>query len=331
VTGGSSGIGQGIVHYLTKAGVKVLIGDLQEPTEPIDGPIFHKTDAGSWDDLLALFKKAEELFGRIDIVVPNAGFGDRGDYFDHKDDNGDPIKPEFSCLKVTLIGQMYTVKLAMHFMRKQKPQGGVVVSTVSRSGYDCQSIPVYAVSKHGMIGLMRGLRNHTPHWNIRVNSIAPHVTDTAAVRRLPSLVPDLQRVGIPVSTVEETARAAAFLAANEDYNGCTISIMGSEYRELESGVERHKVDVMGDDPRFRMNAEQQEIMGESTSFGSNDKADKDETISFRQHRNGDSASNAGDRDALPLERHCSLRLPVTVSTIEKVHSPINATVISFRL
>lgn len=78
VIGGSSGIGQGIVHYLTKCGVKVLIGDVQEPTEPIDGPIFQATDAGDWDDLLALFKRAEKEFGRIDIVVPNAGFGDRG-------------------------------------------------------------------------------------------------------------------------------------------------------------------------------------------------------------------------------------------------------------
>jgi hypothetical protein len=184
-----------------------------------------------------------------------------GDFFDHKHPNGDPIKPEFLCMKVTLIGQMYTVKLAMHFMRKQQPQGGVIISTVSRSGYDCQAIPTYAVSKHGMIGLMRGLRNHTPTWNIRINSIAPHVTDTAAVRKLPSLVPDLQRIGIPVSSVEETARAAAFMAADESYNGCTISIMGSEYRELESGVERHKRDVMGNDPRFSMNAEQQQVMG----------------------------------------------------------------------
>lgn len=157
---------------------------------------------------------------------------------------------------------MYTVKLAMHYMRKQVPQGGVIVSTVSRSGYDCQSIPVYAAAKHGMIGLMRGLRNHTPTWGIRVNSIAPHVTDTAAVRRVPGLVPELQRVGIPVSSVEETARAAAFLAVDERYNGCTVSIMGSEYRELESGVEKHKRDVMGEDPRFDMTDEQKEVMGE---------------------------------------------------------------------
>jgi NAD(P)-dependent dehydrogenase (short-subunit alcohol dehydrogenase family) len=263
VTGGSSGIGQGIVHYLTKRGVKVLIGDLQPPTETIDGPVFHKTDASDWGELLALFKRAVELFGRIDIVVPNAGIGDRGDFHDLTDANGDPVKPEFACLKLTLVGQMYTVKLAMHYMRKQQPQGGVIVSTVSRSGYDCQGIPVYAASKHGMIGLMRGLRSHTPTWNIRINSIAPHITDTAATRRVPNLISDLQRVGIPVSTVEETARAAAFLAAHDEYNGATISIMGSEYRELESGIENHKRDIVGNDPRFDPTPEQQQLLGKS--------------------------------------------------------------------
>lgn len=189
---------------------------MQPPTEPIPGPIYSKCDAGDWDSLLALFKLGIKTFGRIDIVVPNAGFGDRGDYFDNLTPDGDPLKPEFACLKVTLIGQMYTVKLAMHYMRKQRPQGGVIVSTVSRSGYDCQSIPVYAASKHGMIGLMRGLRPHTPTWNIRINSIAPHVTDTAAVRKLPTLVPSLQRVGIPVSSVEETGELS-YLFFNEIY------------------------------------------------------------------------------------------------------------------
>lgn len=88
--------------------------------------------------------------------MTNAGFGDRGEFFDHQHEGGDPVKPEFSCRQVTLIGQMYPVKLAMHLMRRQQPQGGAIMSTVSRSGYDCQSIPVYAVSKHGIIGLMRG-------------------------------------------------------------------------------------------------------------------------------------------------------------------------------
>ena len=55
----------------------------------------------------------------------------------------------------------------------------------------------------------------------------------------------------------------AFLAANESYNGCTISIIGSEYRELESGVERHKRDVMGNDPRFDMTPDRVEAMDAS--------------------------------------------------------------------
>ena len=76
-------------------------------------------------------------WGRIDIVCPNAGIGDPGDFFDKVDANGDaievglsasrqrgmlpvrlttmlsPSQPEFKCLKITLIGQMYTVKLGM--------------------------------------------------------------------------------------------------------------------------------------------------------------------------------------------------------------------------
>lgn len=117
-----------------------------------------------------------------------------------------------------------------------------------------------------MIGLMRGLRNHTPTWNVRINLIAPHVTDTALLRSVPNLIPGLIRFGILVSTVEETARATAFLAAIEDYNGSTISIMGSEYRELEIGVERHKRDVMGNDPRFNMTPEQKEVTSKSPFF-----------------------------------------------------------------
>ena len=68
-----------------------------------------------------------------------------------------------------------------------------------------------------------------------------------------------------MSTNEETARAAVFMCANEDYHGCTISVMGSEYRELESGVERHKRDIMGNDPRFDMTPEQKDVMGEYKS------------------------------------------------------------------
>ena len=57
------------------------------------------------------------------------------------------------------MGQLYTVKLAIHFTRKQQPQGGIIVSKLSRTlviKYDCQSMPVYPISKHGRTGLKGG-------------------------------------------------------------------------------------------------------------------------------------------------------------------------------
>jgi NAD(P)-dependent dehydrogenase (short-subunit alcohol dehydrogenase family) len=258
VTGGSSGIGEGVVQYLSSHGVKVLSGDIQPPKTPVDGVSYEKTDASDWDDVLALFNKAKELFGRIDIVVPNAGIVDMD--FTHEDSAGEPIKPEFAALKVNLIGQMYAVKLAIHFMRKQQPQGGVIISTVSRDGYEAVGLPVYAASKHGMIGLMRALRRESLQWNIRVNSIAPSITDSAMTRFLPNIIPDFIRTGTPVSTPEDVAKAVAFLAADQRYNGRTISIDGQTYRELESGVERHTRDVMGHHTELAMTKEQLDVM-----------------------------------------------------------------------
>ena len=260
VTGGSSGIGQGVVEYLAKHGAKVLNGDLQEPRDRPDGTFYQRTDASSWDDLLALFKKAIELFGRVDIVVPNAGIVDTD--FKHVGDDGEPVKPEFAALKVNLIGQMYTVKLAMHYMRKQQPQGGVIISTVSRDGYEAVGLPVYAASKHGMIGLMRAMKRDSPRSNIRINSIAPSVTDSAMTRWIPSVIPNCLRVGIPVSTPEDTAKAIAFLAVNESCNGHTISVDGQSYRELESGMERHTRDILGNHTELAMTKEQLDVMSE---------------------------------------------------------------------
>lgn len=261
MTGGSSGIGQGVAEYLSNHGAKVLNGDIREPSTTLDGVYYQKTDASEWDDLLALFKKALELFGRIDIVVPNAGIVDSD--FTHIDSEGEPVKPDFAALKINLIGQMYTVKLAMHYMRKQRPQGGVIISTVSRDGYEAVGLPVYAASKHGMIGLMRALKRESTQWNIRINSIAPGVTDSAMTRWIPSVIPDMLQAGVPVSTPEDTAKAIAYLAVNESCNGHTISVNGDQYRELESGMERHTRDIMGNHTESALTKEQMDVFSKS--------------------------------------------------------------------
>lgn len=240
----------------------MLNGDVREPPSVPSGAHFQKTDASDWDDLLALFKKAIELWGHIDIVIPNAGIIDSD--VKHTDDAGDPVKPEFAALKLNLIGQMYTVKLAMHYMRKQQPQGGVIISTVSRDGYEAVGLPAYAASKHGMIGLMRALKRGSMQWNIRINSIAPSITDSAMTRFIPTVIPDCQRVGIPVSTREDTAKAIALLAVDEKYNGHTISVDGQTYRELEGGFERYTTEILGTHTEKAMTKEQLDVMSKSS-------------------------------------------------------------------
>jgi hypothetical protein len=68
---------------------------------------------------------------------------------------------------------------------------------------------------------MYWLADHATKPDIRINSIAPHVTNTAAVRRLPTLVPDLLRVGIPVSSVEETGKYHSLLGLSYILHPCS--------------------------------------------------------------------------------------------------------------
>ena len=103
---------------------------------------------------------------------------------------------------------------------------------------------------------MRAIQRDSPSSSIRMNSIAPSVTDSAMTGWTPSMRPDYLRVGIPVGTPEDTAKVSAFLAVNKSYNGHTISVDGQAYREVESGMERYTRDILGDHTEFAMTKEQ---------------------------------------------------------------------------
>lgn len=79
ITGGSFGIGLGFIKLLVKEGIKVVIADLQLTDEGknfVEGAkdfIFVESNVTKWSDLDSVFKKAIEIFGTIDLIVPNAG------------------------------------------------------------------------------------------------------------------------------------------------------------------------------------------------------------------------------------------------------------------
>lgn len=139
VSGGSSGIGLATTNLLLDLGAKVVIGDLQPPTTPIenDRVSFHKTDVTAWSEQLSLFKKTRELHGRVDHVFANAGVGPRADYLSTAlDQNGDLVEPTFVTLDVNLKAVIYTATIAVYYMREeqQSPAGGSIVIVSSVAG-----------------------------------------------------------------------------------------------------------------------------------------------------------------------------------------------------
>jgi NAD(P)-dependent dehydrogenase (short-subunit alcohol dehydrogenase family) len=98
---------------------------------------FLKTDVTDWDSQLALFKAAEQKFGKIDHVFANAGIGHTETFLEEEvDEDGDLLPPGSKTLDVNFTGCLYTVKLGVFYLRKSwNPRGGSIVVTASVSSF----------------------------------------------------------------------------------------------------------------------------------------------------------------------------------------------------
>ena len=94
-------------------------------------------------------------------------------FSDEVDEDGELVEQKYPVIQVNLIGVLNTVKLSIHHMKRQLTGGSIVV-TASMSGYSAMGLPIYAASKHGVIGMMRGLRGWLEPYNIRINWFVHH-------------------------------------------------------------------------------------------------------------------------------------------------------------
>jgi NAD(P)-dependent dehydrogenase (short-subunit alcohol dehydrogenase family) len=94
-----------------------------------------EVDVTSWKEQLDMFKVAQKQYGKIDHVFANAGIRPSMTLVeDDVDENNDPLPPKKDTLDVNLIGYIYTVKLAIHYLKKN-PNGGSIVMTASGSSF----------------------------------------------------------------------------------------------------------------------------------------------------------------------------------------------------
>jgi NAD(P)-dependent dehydrogenase (short-subunit alcohol dehydrogenase family) len=211
VTGGTRGAGRGIALRLRDAGAQVLICGRNAPAVEEPGVAFLAADVREPDQASALVAEAVARFGRLDIVVNNAGGGPSVPAAD--------VKPNLatSIVRLNLLAPFFVAQAAAAVMRDQ-PEGGLIINISSVSAIrPAPGTAVYAAAKAGLNTLTQAL---ALEWapRVRVNSVtvgvlrtednAHHYGDESALAAVAATVP-LGRMATP----DDVADACLLLAS----------------------------------------------------------------------------------------------------------------------
>ena len=185
VTGAGQGIGRAFAQGFARAGAAVLVSDVIDANaERTAGMIQHaggqalglRLDVSKRAEVEAAVDAAIERFGRLDILINNAGIFPRAAALELDDATWDAV------LSVNLKGTFLCSQAAARVMVEQG-EGGRIISLASRSAYQFSPRGThYAASKAGIIAFSRNLAVELAPYNITVNCIAPGLTDTAQPR-----------------------------------------------------------------------------------------------------------------------------------------------------
>jgi NAD(P)-dependent dehydrogenase (short-subunit alcohol dehydrogenase family) len=158
ITGGSSGIGLATVILLTSldSSNRVAIVDRDPPPSSLnissDRLFYQKCDITNWKDQRSAFEAAIAKFGCIDAVFVNAGIAEYKDQFftDVEDSSGKLAEPDRRTLNIDMDAAADTVKLAIHWLKRNGKDGGSIIMTASLAGYLASAgAPLYSAAKHG--------------------------------------------------------------------------------------------------------------------------------------------------------------------------------------
>lgn len=233
VTGASRGIGKAIAQSLGQKGYLVAIhfrsqeSQAQELAQSIKGAKIFQADLGNEESCAQLAKNVKEAFGRIDVLVNNAGMSVDQLITFAKPADFDQI------LNVNLKSVFNLTKAVSRFMIKQK--GGSIInltSVVGHTGNGGQSM--YAASKGAITAFTKSIAVDLASFGIRANCVAPGFIKTDMTDSLADEVKEgifakipLKRLGNP----EEVAHCVGFLASSEAsyITGSTIHVNGGMY------------------------------------------------------------------------------------------------------
>jgi NAD(P)-dependent dehydrogenase (short-subunit alcohol dehydrogenase family) len=218
VTGGSSGIGLAIARRFRDLGMQVVLvgrrqGAVDAAVHELGGDVLGLTaDVAKPEELDRLFAEVGDRFGRLDVLVPNAGGGEPAPL-------GQITEAQFDRQFSTNVkGVVFTVQAALPLM---KPGGSIVVVGSTASIDPVPTLSIYGATKAAVRNLVRSWVSDLKGSGIRINIVSPGPTNTASLRQafgehaeegvaLLTAKSPIGRIGEP----EEIAEVASFLASD---------------------------------------------------------------------------------------------------------------------
>jgi 3-oxoacyl-[acyl-carrier protein] reductase len=233
VTGGGRGIGKGISLALGTSGMAVAVIYHRRATAAEETVVELRTRGGKGqiyqanvairDEVLEVVRQVRADFGRIDVLVNNAGVGSIVTTANLAEEEWDRV------LAVNLKGAFLCSQAVLPAMRAQI--GGRIINITSIAGQTGGRIgPHYAASKAGLIGLTRFMARELGSAGITVNAIAPAGIQTDMLRELalhPAPERPVSRAGVP----EDVAAAVQYLVSEQAgfITGQVLSINGGSF------------------------------------------------------------------------------------------------------
>jgi NADP-dependent 3-hydroxy acid dehydrogenase YdfG len=196
VTGGLSGIGAAVAVAFGRLGAHLVLVD-RDGARGVD-VVAAVTAAGGtaevavadvreYAQVASVAELARERFGRIDVLVANAGIADQS-----RADSADPERSK-AVLETNLLGAVYAVRAVVPSMLDRGSGHIFVMASVSgREAYPGEA--VYIASKWGLVGFAHALRQEVAERGVRVTLVEPGIVDTPLTRDNPVVRPLLEAV-----------------------------------------------------------------------------------------------------------------------------------------
>jgi short-subunit dehydrogenase len=218
VTGASRGIGKALASTCASLGANVTIAARQEgPLKETADEISKKykvevlpvtCDVTKLEDLQNLVNKTKEKFGKIDILINNAGVSSQYPFHEQ------PIEDFERLAHTNYLGYVRLIRLVINDMMKQK--SGAIINMVSGSTL-CDPLPrnflAYSSLKVGLRAFLKGLFWEIRDYGIKVTSLLPGVTDTELTGKLKEISQDNSRL-MTTEAIENAVKFALTVPAN---------------------------------------------------------------------------------------------------------------------